>query len=160
MLGDSRRDLLTSRTSNHEKHLENFFKICHMGFWRLALATCLRLTPVAKNLCYAQWGLFSRQFSKTFQFSLAYCDCSLSPFFKITMFTHNTFIFSLISLPIFKKSMGYVSFSMYFTSLALDFLDCVSLMISTNMIFEYGFLTFCWDCCVGFVGYVLFYTLP
>ena len=36
-------------------------------FWRLALATCWRLTPVAKNPCLAKSGLV---FKKPFQFSL------------------------------------------------------------------------------------------
>ena len=85
MLGDSHRNLLASGTSSHKKHLDKFFKIFHTSFWRLALATCSRLIPVMKNVCSAQWRLFSGQFSKTFQFSLAFCDCSLScPFLSLT----------------------------------------------------------------------------
>ena len=49
------RDLLASGPSSHEKHLEMFFKICHMGFWRLDLATCSRLVLVAKNTFCTNW---------------------------------------------------------------------------------------------------------
>ena len=70
MLHDSLCDLLATRPSNHEKHLNKFFKICGMGFWRLDLVTCSRLILVAKNACFAQIGLYSRQFSKTIQFPL------------------------------------------------------------------------------------------
>ena len=55
---------------NHEKHLNKIFKICGMGFWRLDLVTCSRLILVVKNACFAQKGLYSRQFSKTIQFPL------------------------------------------------------------------------------------------
>ena len=88
MFGDSRRDLLASGPSSREKHLDKIFEIFHTGFWRLALATCSRLNPVAKNVCFAQWGLFSGQFSKFFHFFLTYCDCSFSPSSKLTVFTH------------------------------------------------------------------------
>ena len=67
---DSLCDLLATGPSNHEKHLNKFFKICGMGFWRLDLVTCSRLILVAKNACFAQIGLYSRQFSKTIQFPL------------------------------------------------------------------------------------------
>ena len=78
MVRDSLRDLLTSGLPSREKHLDNFFKICVTGFWRLDMATCSQLIPVAKNACFAQIGLYSRQFSKTFQFFLASRACSLS----------------------------------------------------------------------------------
>ena len=62
----SARDSLTGRPSNHKKHLENFSQFCLWVFWRLALATCWRLTPVAKNACLAK----TRLVFKPFQFSL------------------------------------------------------------------------------------------
>ena len=49
MIRNSLRNLLASGPSSHEKHLDEFFKICHMGFWRLNLATCLRLIPSRKT---------------------------------------------------------------------------------------------------------------
>ena len=33
--------------------LRQILKFCHMGFWRLALATYSRLNTVAKNACFA-----------------------------------------------------------------------------------------------------------
>ena len=81
----SRHNLLTGGPSSQEKHLNKFFKICNTGFWRLDLVTCSRLIPVAKNVCFALWGLFLGQFSKTLHFSLAYYDYSLScPFLSLT----------------------------------------------------------------------------
>ena len=63
----SARDSLAGRPSSHEKHLENFSQFCLWVFWRLDLATCWRLTSVAKNACFA----FRREFLKFFSvFSL------------------------------------------------------------------------------------------
>ena len=39
-----------------------------MHFWQLALVTRSQLNPVAKNLCFSQWGSFSGQVSKLFIF--------------------------------------------------------------------------------------------
>ena len=64
-------DWLAGGTSSREKHLDNFFflsKFCLMHFWQLALVTCSQLNPVAKNLCFSQWGSFSGQVSKLFIF--------------------------------------------------------------------------------------------
>ena len=62
----SARDSLTGRPSSREKHLENFSQFCLWVFWRLALATCWRLTPITKNACLAKTG----SVFKPFQFSL------------------------------------------------------------------------------------------
>ena len=153
--------LLAGGISNLEKHLYKIFKFFHTGFWRLELATCLWLIIVAKNACFAHWGLFSELFSKTFHFSLASRDYSLScsplPLPK-SMFSHTNTTFSSSFLhQSSRKGMGSVSFSMYFTFLALDFLDFVFVLRSENMMIEYGSLMFCWACCMGSVGYVFFH---
>ena len=45
---------LASGCPNCEKDLDKIFKILYKGFWRLILATCLRVIWVAKNMCFAQ----------------------------------------------------------------------------------------------------------
>ena len=115
MVRDSRHNLLTGGPSSREKHLNKFFKICNTGFWRLDLVTCSRLIPVAKNVCFALWGLFLGQFSKTLHFSLAYYDYSLScPFLSLTnspcSLQKKSSIFFIISSQIFKKRYGFYFF--------------------------------------------------
>ena len=71
----SARDSLVGRPSSLEKHLENFSQFCLWVFWQLDLATCWRLTSVAKNACF----VFRREFLKLFQyFPSNFCDYSLS----------------------------------------------------------------------------------
>ena len=56
------RDLLASRPSSHEKYLDKFFKICHMGFWRLVRDSFQsRKTCVLHNEGYFQ-GCFQKLF--------------------------------------------------------------------------------------------------
>ena len=127
MIRVSLRDFLAGGPSSREKHLDKFFKIFHMGFWWLDLVTCSWLILVTKNACFVLWGFFSGQFSKTFHFSLAYCDCSLScPFFSLlnSPCSLKNPPFSSSSLhQSSRKGMGFVIFSMYFLFIALDFLD-------------------------------------
>ena len=117
MLRNSLHDLLASRPSNRKKHLVKFFKIYHTGFWWLDLATCSRLILVTKNTCFAQIGLNSRQFSKTFQFSLASCVVSLScpplPLPKpASSLTKPPFSSSILPQSS-RKGMGFLLFSKY-----------------------------------------------
>ena len=62
----SARNSLVGRPSNCEKHLEIFSQFCLWVFWRLTLATCWRLTLVAKNTCLAK----TESVFKPFRFSL------------------------------------------------------------------------------------------
>ena len=110
MFGESCSDSLVNGPSNRKKNFNKFLKFCHTHFWQLELATCSRLNLVMKIACFAQWGLFSEQFSKTFHFSLTYCDCSVSPSSKLTVFTHKTSIFFVISSPIFEKRYEFCHF--------------------------------------------------
>ena len=89
----SPRDFLASRLSSGEKHLEKFSNFWFLGFSRLVLMTCTRLGSVAKIVCFAYWGLFSRSFSKSFHLSLMhYYHCSylhLLPSFLIDPFVYS-----------------------------------------------------------------------
>ena len=69
------RDSLTSRPSSHEKHLENFFQFFFLVFWWLAMATCWRLTSVAKNACLVKNGSVFKNLSV---FPRTFYDYSLS----------------------------------------------------------------------------------
>ena len=60
----AQRNSLVSRTSNREKHLENFSKVFFQVFRRLALATYTRLDSAAKIACVSQKGSFSILVSK------------------------------------------------------------------------------------------------
>ena len=71
----SARDSFTGRPSNCEKHLENFSQFCLWVFWWLTLATCWRLTPVAKYACLAKTGSVFKLFSV---FPQTFYDYSLS----------------------------------------------------------------------------------
>ena len=160
MVRDSRHNLLTGGPSSREKHLNKFFKICNTGFWRLDLVTCSQLIPVAKNVCFALWGLFLGQFSKTLHFSLAYYDYSLScPFLSLTnspcSLQKNPPFSSSFLHKSSRKGTGSIFFSMYFTFLALDFLDCMFVLKSENMMFKYGLLMFSWAWCLVFVSYMV-----
>ena len=136
-----------SGPSSREKHLDNFFKIYDTGFWRLNLATRLRLIPVAKNASFAQIGLNSRQFSKTFQFFPTSRAVSLSCLslplpkqpFSLTKPPFSSSILHQSS----RKGMSFLLFSKYFMFLALVFLDFVFLLKFENMMLEYGLLLFC-----------------
>jgi len=117
MLGDSRCDLLASGTSNRKKHLDKFFKICHTGFWRLVRDSFQsRKTRVLHNE-----GYFQGSFHKTFQFSLTFCDFSLScPFLSLTnspCLLQNPSFFFIISSPIFKNKVWVFLFSQRFLCL-------------------------------------------
>ena len=119
-----------------------------MGFWRLDLATCSRLIPVAKNACFAQIGLNTRQFSKNFQFSLASCAVSLSfppiPLLKPPFSLTKPLFSSSILHQSSRKGMSFHFFSKYFMFLALNFLDIVFFFFRfENMMLEYGLLIFC-----------------
>ena len=82
-----------------------------MRFWRLNLATCSWLIPVAKNACFAQIGLNPRKISKNFSFFprilWLFIVLSASPSSKTTIFTHKTSIFFINPSPIFKKKYGF-----------------------------------------------------
>ena len=109
-----------------------------------------------KCVCYALRFIF-RAIFKNFSFfpriSWLFIVLFVPPSAKIIVFTHKTSIFFIISSQIFKKSMGSVFLSMFFTFLALDFLNCVFVLRSKNKMFEYGLLMFSWALCMGFVGY-------
>ena len=91
-------------------------------FWRLALATCWRLTSVAKNACSA----FRRQFFKTFSvFPSNFYDYSLSsPFLSQLKLTQTLFKlhFCIISSRVFKKRYGFSLSHFIFNVLSLVFL--------------------------------------
>ena len=145
MLCDSLHDLLTSGPSSCEKHLDKFFKICHMGFWGLKLATCSRLILVAKKACFAQY--FQDSFQKLFVFPshLVTIHCLVRPslFENHHFHTQNPPFSSSFLYQSPRKGMGFLLFSKYFMFLALEFLDFVFLLRFENMMLEYGLLMFC-----------------
>ena len=114
----SARDSLAGRPSNCEKHLENFSQFCLWVFWWPDLATCWRLTPVAKNACLAKIGSVFKTFSV---FPSNFCDYSLSsPFLsqlnltQTLRVTHLNLHFCIIPSPIFKKKVWVFSVSLDF----------------------------------------------
>ena len=157
MLHDSLCDLLATGPSNHEKHLNKFFKICGMGCWRLDLVTCSRLILVAKNACFAQIGLYSRQFSKLFSFPCITClfiVLSASPSSKITIFSHKTSIFFINPSSIFKKRYGFSLILKVFYVSSPRFLGfCVFVEIWKYDV-RIWLSMFCWVLFMGFVGFV------
>ena len=102
----SARDSLVGRPSNCEKHLEIFSQFCLWVFWRLALATCWRLTSVVKNACSA----FRNQFLNLFNFPSNFLwlfTFSLnlnSPKHSVSLFT--TSIFALFTSKSSRKRYG------------------------------------------------------
>ena len=140
------RDLLASGPSSHEKHLEIFFKICHMGFWRLDLVTCSRLILVAKNTFCTNWvksKTVFKNFSVFLRITCYFISCPPlhlpKPPFSLTKPPFSSSIIPQTS----RKGTGFLLFSKYFMFLALDFLDFVFLLRFENMMLEYGLLMFC-----------------
>ena len=97
----------------------NFFsKFCLWVFWQLDLASCWRLTSVAKNACFAQWGQFLKSF---LVYPRTFCNYSLT-FLSETSQTHHVTHFKLhcwflSTQNLLLTGMGF-SFS---TSVLLDF---------------------------------------
>ena len=150
-----------------EKHLDNFSKFCHKGFWRLALVTCLWLTLVAKITCFAHWGSFSGQVSKLFIFPSHLVTIHLLVRFSLFQ-NHRVQTHTLHILPHFVTNLlekvWFLYHSQYISHiLPKDFLSWVFffffLVIHVNMMLEFGYLLFWWDCGVGFVGYVLLHSV-
>ena len=123
--------------------------------------TCLRLIPVTKNVCFALWGLFLGQFSKKiFIFPslivTIHCLVRSSPLQTHRVLSKKNPPFSSSFLhKSSRKGTGSIFFSMYFTFLALDFLDCMFVLKSENMMFKYGLLMFSWAWCLVFVSYMV-----
>ena len=141
------------------KTLRQNFQNFVLGVSRLVLATCLWLGLITKIVCFAQWGPFLGLASKNFHFSLASLDYSSSylpfPLSKPSC-SHTKSPYSPSPLhQSSRKGMGFVSFSIYFTFLAIYFLDCVFLLISVYLMREYGYLIFWWNCCVIFGGFAV-----
>ena len=140
------------------QNLQNFV----LGVSRLVLATCPWLGLITKIVCFAQWGPFLGLASKNFHFSLASRDYSSSylpfPLSKPSC-SHTKSPYSPSPLhQSSRKGMGFVSFSIYFTFLAIYFLDCVFLLISVYLMREYGYLIFWWNCCVIFGGFAVIHS--
>ena len=111
---NSARDSLAGRPSSHEKHLENFSKFCLWVFWRLDLATCWRLTSVAKIACSAKWTHFQQFSQKGFLICLTCTLCLLIfwSYFHLCIITVIIFKFfqQLVTMPsIFKERYGFCS---------------------------------------------------
>ena len=109
-------------------------------FWRLALATCSQLNPVAKIACFAQIG----QFLKPFEFPLNFCDYSLSSLFEplsnSPCLSRKTSIFFNISTSISKKKV---------------WIFLLSLSISYSLPWISWFVSFYWGLCyMGFRTWV------
>ena len=99
-------------------------------FWRLALASCWRLTPVSKNACFA----FQRQFLKPFSvfpqcFVTIRCLLCLNLLKRHSVHTQTLLNLSLSLHQSSSKGMDFVSFSMCSSYLALYLLDCVVFVI-------------------------------
>ena len=122
----------------------------------------MRLGSIAKITCFTQWGPFSGLVSKTFHFSLITRDYSSSCLFSIlseSPCSHTTSPYSFSPLhQSSRKGMGFASFSIYFTFLSIYLLDCVFPLISVYLMCEYGYLIFCWNCCVIFDGFAVIHS--
>ena len=153
MFGDSLRDLLVSRPSNHKKTLRQILtNLSHeiLATW----ADDLFATHSSREKhVFCNLRVIFRQFSKTFHFSLAYCDCSLSPSSKLTMFFQKSSIFFIISSSIFKKRYGFSIFPKVFHISSLRFLGFCVFVEFWEYDVEYGLWIFCWVWCLGFVNF-------
>ena len=107
MFGDSRR---ASGTSNREKNLDKFLKFCHTSFWRLALGTCSRLTPIRKTRVLRIMGLFQDSFQKLFSFPSHIVTIHCLPLPNSPCSLSKTPFFFIISSPIFKNRYGFSIF--------------------------------------------------
>ena len=145
-------------------------------FWLLALATCWRLTPVAKNACLAKSGSifknlfnFRSNFLWLFTFSLNWN----SPKHSVSLSTNSIFV--LFHLQIFKKKVWVLISSPHISCFELHFCEylcwcfCFSLWVCFNF-WDCPCLD-CWGivlmrtCCVGFLKIIYcpicdFYLLP
>ena len=137
----SAHNFLASRPSSRKKHLENFHIFGLWVFWRLALATCWRFTPVVKNACLAKtWSVFS----------LNFCDYSLSSPFLSQLKLTQTLLelhFCIISSQIFKKRYEFSlsHFTFHILSLLFLFYECIGvIMILSNVILIQGFALSWW----------------
>ena len=108
----SARDSLAGRPSSREKHLKNFSQFCLWVFWRLAQATCWRLTSVAKNACSA----FRRPF-----FPWIFVTIHYLPHFYLN-WNWLKLHFYIISSQIFKKGCEFSLSHFIFHVLSLLFL--------------------------------------
>ena len=150
MIHGSLRNLLLNGPSSRKKHLDKFFKICHMGFWRLVRNSFQsQKTRVLHNEGYIQ-GIFQKPFIFPC-ISWLFIALSVSPSSKLTIFTHKTSIFSIISSPIFKKRYEFCLFlnTVYVSSPRFLGL-CVFVEIWKYDV-EYGLWIFCWDWCWVFL---------
>ena len=106
----SLHDFLTGGPSNHEKHLDKFFKNFVTSVWWLVLATCTRLVSIAKNMCFALLGQVLKLFS--FPSNIFYCSLSC-PFISLSnslCFSQKPPLFFIISTSILKKRYGFSYF--------------------------------------------------
>ena len=120
------------------KNTSKFFsQFCLWVFWQLALATCWRLTPIAKNVCLAKSGSvfknpfsFSSNFLWLFTFSLNWISSKHS----VSLSTNS--IFALFHLQIFKKKVWVLISSPHISCFELHFCEYLC------WCFVYGFVSF------------------
>ena len=121
------------------------------------LATRSQVKPATKFPCFAKIGLNLKQFSKTFQLSLASHAHTLSypplPLLKPPLSLRKTTFSSSILHQSSRKGMGFLLFSMYFKFLALVFLDFVYMLRNGNMVVEYGFVDVLMSRIYGFCSF-------
>ena len=139
-------DLLASGPSNREKHLDIFFKSLSQRCLVACFGDLFATHSNHENREFCTIRVFFREGFKKFSFFLASYNysysCSSFPFSK-SLCSHTKSPYSPSPLhQSLRTGMGFVSFSIYFTLLAIYLLDCVFRLISMYLILEYGYLIF------------------
>ena len=154
---DSLHDLLASGPSNHEKHLDKFFKVLLRDFGD-SFGDSLISQTSPENHVFCTNRVKSKKIFKNF-YVFPHITCilivlSASPSPKTFIFTHKTSIFFINPSSIFKNRYGFsLIFNLFRVSYPSFIGFCVTLRYE-NMVVEYGFVDvlmsliygFCWFC--------------
>ena len=148
--------------SSHKKHLDIFFKILSQRCLAACFGDLFATQSSCENRVFCIMRVFFRTGFKNFSFSLASCDYSsfcqhFPPSKSLCSHINSPYSSSLLHQTL-RKGMDFVSFSIYFTFLFLDFLYWVFWWFMWIWCLNMGIC--CFDVIVLWVLLVMcFYTL-